>query len=172
MVKSNSKSRKSVKGTAHALTTGAQSPRYKELQKKYNLVTKDDVRSLEPRTFDEIREKIQLLHEFAIANKEMVDLVSATGFQVVNVLNQSVELSAKVLVLEKELKEQGINPLLSPEYVAAKKLELEMLKFIQVQKLNAVDVFSKVNARKAKRAEDSDVLFVNEEITDPVGDIE
>jgi hypothetical protein len=77
--------------------------------------------------------------------------------RVINALIQVMDLQTKLLELEESLKEQGVNPLTSPEWIKAREMLSKETQFIHKHGLDIAEVTSRIRSRKDKRGED--ILF-------------
>lgn len=154
------------KGNLNGLVTGEASKQLQEFKRKAGIVTKEEIRSLEPRTISDIEKKIELLDKYTIVQQRLVDLFGTLNGRVINSINQVMDLEIKLIELEETLKEQGQNPLLCPEWVKAREMLSRETQFIHKHKIDVAEVASRIQSRKAKRGEDVifDIVVDEEEI--------
>ena len=141
----------------NGMTTGEDSTAMAAFKKKAGLVTKDEIKSLEPKNIQELQTKIKLLHDYAMAQQALVDIFGTVNGRVINSISQVVDLQTKLWQLEEKLKEAGMNPLESPEWIKARDMLAKETQFIHKYKLDVADVVSRISNRKEKRGDD--VIF-------------
>jgi hypothetical protein len=145
------------KKNLNGMTTGEDSQQLQEFKRETGLVTKEEIKRLEPSTIQELQKKIQLLDQYTVAQQRLVDLFGSMNGRVINALIQVMDLQTKLLELEESLKEQGVNPLTSPEWIKAREMLSKETQFIHKHGLDIAEVTSRIRSRKDKRGED--ILF-------------
>ena len=84
-------------------------------------------------------------------------IFAASGFKVANALQTMADLQSKLWELEDKLREEGKNPLESPEWMKARKLLSEEIQFIQRHGLEGAKFQHALEREKQKG--DVDVAF-------------
>jgi len=148
-------------GKLNHITHGEDSKYLQTFKKKAGLVTKEEIKSLEPKNIQELQKKIALLDRYAVAQQKLTDLFGSVNGRVINSIAQNVDLQTKLWELEETLKEEGKNPLLCPEWVRAREMLAKETQFIHKHGLDVADVKSRIDNRKIHRGDD--ILFEVEE---------
>jgi hypothetical protein len=156
MAKSPSISKKSkipVPKRIH-LVNGNSSQNVNGFFRKIGMPDEKQVIKLPIDTINDMEKKIGLMERYYTVRKKLVDQLAIVGFDVLNLTESMVDLQGKIWELEEKLKLEDKNPLESKEWLEARKQLMAEMQFIHKQGLNAIDIESKVQTRKAMLNDD------------------
>lgn len=128
-------------------------PAYKELQEK-----------VKGGLVEQVDASIMRMAKFAEAQRMIFETIHGAGWDVTNVFHNIIDLQNKKLQLEEELTKQGINPLLSPEWVKANEMLTKQIEFVHKHKLE----LNKFNygVQKSTEKRDDDLFTVEGKVDD------
>ena len=109
---------------------------------------------------DELKEKVDLYRRFVEYQSVLMVNIKAMGVDQANAMRNMMDLQMKLFELEQKLRDEGTNPLESPEWVKAREMLAKEMQFIHKHKLDIAQFQASVE--KAKTRLDDDSMFVVE----------
>jgi hypothetical protein len=136
-------------------------PLWKDLSKQH-----EELAARHGVSFSEgLKDKIDLYKRFTDYQTALYLNFSSAGSQNMMVFHNVTDLQMKIFELEEELKSKGINPLMSSEWMDARKQLQKELEFIQKHKLDVANFQATVQKRKEK-VDDDDLFIVEGKATE------
>jgi len=153
---------KPKKRQTHVTTTraqtvkGEQSKEMKRFKKEQGLATWKEIQKQESLGLvDEAERKIRQIARYNEQQNILIQTMTSAGWSVVNVLHNITDLQGNLFDLEEKLRNEGINPLESPEYMKAREMLNKQIEFVHKHKIDATELQLKINDKKEKMDDDS-----------------
>lgn len=126
-----------------------------EFKKDHNLPAYKDLQNkVKGGLVQEVDASIMRMARFAEAQRMIFETIHGAGWDVTNIFHNIVDLQNKKLQLEEDLAKQGMNPLLSPEWVKANEMLMKQIEFVHKHKLELNKFQYGVQKTAEKREDD------------------
>jgi hypothetical protein len=158
MAKKKAKRQSAITNSQAQTVKGEQSKELKKFKKEQGLATWKEIQKEEQRGLvDEAERKIRQIARYNEQQNVLIQTMTSAGWSVVNVLHNITDLQSNLFDLEEKLRNEGINPLESPEYMKAREMLNKQIEFVHKHKIDAVELQLKISDKKEKM--DDDTLF-------------
>lgn len=132
------------------------SAKFSKFKKETNLPSFREVTDLsEAGLAGAVEARLKLMERYATVNEALYRTIRANGWRVADAIRNMVDLQGKLWEFEEKLKEQGLNPLESPEWMKARELLSKEAQFIQKQGLEVAKFDESISRRKEAFGDDA-----------------
>ena len=131
-------------------------PKWKDLSKEHEALAQRHGAGFA----DALHDKVELYKKFTDYQAALYLNFTSSGTQNMMVFHNLTDLQMKLFELEEQLRKEGINPLMSPEWMDARRQLQKEMEFIQKHKLDLAQFQMNAQRVKEKHIDDDDLFVV------------